>query len=454
MTDSEAGKVSQQPHVAAGLVALTPDEAHSLAMKLHKCGLLDEAEMLFRRILDAAPDMVDALHFLALICHQKSRIDEAVGLIERVIAIDPTNADAYNNLGNMLEGLGRVTDAEVCYRKAIAANANHAPAHNNLGVMLLSQLKADEAIELYRRAVALEPDSADFHYNLGNALRKSGELQGAVDAYRGALSRNQHHDGAWQGLARSFLLADRRDLAKEAYEEWLRVETGNPGISFLLSACTGEGAPARAPETFVQKVFDNMADTFDSHLASLNYRAPNLLVEALTPVLPAPEGNLDILDAGCGTGLCGPLLRPYARKLTGVDLSSGMLAKAAGRKMYDDLYQAELTVFIGHYPEAFDVIASADTLCYFGDLDEVFRSAATALKPGGFFSFTLEDAGNDVTAPRLNVHGRYMHPWKYVDKNLMAAGFRVHSYSPVVLRSEGGDPVAGHLVVACKRGEV
>ena len=437
MTECDADKAAEDTNVPAGSVTLSPDEAQSLAMKLHKCGLLDEAEILFRRILEAAPDTVDAMHFLALICHQKSRIDEAVGLIERVIALDPTNADAYNNLGNMLEGLGRGADAEACYRKAIAANPGHAPAHNNLGVMLMSQLKAAEAVEIYRHAIELAPDSADFHYNLGNALRKSGDLQGAVDAYRGALSRDQHHDGAWQGLARSFLLADRRDLAKEAYEEWLRVETGNPGISFLLSACTGEGAPDRAPESFVREVFDNMADSFDAHLASLDYRAPNLLVEALAAALPPPEANLDILDAGCGTGLCGPLLRPYARKLTGVDLSSGMLAKAAGRKTYDDLYKAELTAFISQHTEAFDVIASADTLCYFGELGQVFGSAAHALKPGGFFSFTLEDAGIEVTDPDLNVHGRYMHPWTYVDKNLTASGLTSALICP------GGSPERG-----------
>ena len=39
--------------------------------------------------------------------------------------------------------------------------------------------------------------------------------------------------------------------------------------------------------------------------------------------------SLDVLDAGCGTGLCGPLVAPYARRLVGVDLSEAMLARPA-----------------------------------------------------------------------------------------------------------------------------
>ena len=35
-----------------------------------------------------------------------------------------------------------------------------------------------------------------------------------------------------------------------------------------------------------------------------------------------------ILDAGCGTGLCGPLLRPLAARLVGVDLSEKMVELA------------------------------------------------------------------------------------------------------------------------------
>ena len=52
--------------------------------------------------------------------------------------------------------------------------------------------------------------------------------------------------------------------------------------------------------------------------------------------------RLDVLDAGCGTGLCGALVAPFARRLLGVDLSEGMLAHAMEKSVYHELFKAKL----------------------------------------------------------------------------------------------------------------
>ena len=201
-------------------------------------------------------------------------------------------------------------------------------------------------MEAYRRAVELAPESADYRYNMGNALRKSGEIGEAVDAYQQAVNLNPDHTGARQGLARTLLQVGRRDEAAEVFEDWLRKEPGNPVISYLKAACLGDNVPDRTPDAYVQQIFDDLADSFDAHLVeNLDYRAPGLIYDALAAEIPLPAADLDILDAGCGTGLCDPLLRPYARRLVGVDLSAKMLTKAAGRKTYDDLVKYELTEF-------------------------------------------------------------------------------------------------------------
>ena len=440
---------TQEP-LSANSITLTVEEAQHIAGQLQLKGVLPQAERLYRQIIASEPDNQITLYFLSGLCCRQNQTDEALSLIERVIALDPGNADAHSNRGIILERLGRSGEAQASYRTAVAVNPDHAPAHNHLGVQLSVQGKTDEAIELYRRAVELAPDAADYRYNLGRALRSSGDLQGAVDAYRGTLERNLHHSGAWEGLAWTFILADRRDLARQAYEDWQRVEPDNPAIGFLLSACTGEGVPSRAPESYVRKLFDSMADTFDSRLAHLEYKAPELLCKALAASLGTPDGSLDILDAGCGTGLCGVLLRPFARHLAGVDLSPGMLAMAAARNIYDDLFQAELTTYMGSHSDRYDVIASADTFCYFGDLNPVFEAAAGALHPGGYLAFTLEDGGNDGEEPKLHLKERYMHPLGYVERSLAAFGLVVLTKSAVFLRNEEGKPVAGHLVVAQK----
>ena len=433
-------------------VTLEIDEALHLALKLHKGNSLAEAERLYGRILESAPDNLNALHFLGLLCHQQNRYDEAAALIGRIIALAPDNADAHNNLGNVLEGLGRGMEAEACYRKAITLYPDHGPAHNNLGVVLMARNQAGEAVEAYRRATALAPDSAEFRYNMGNALRKSGDLDAAISAYREAIILAPGYAVALQGLARTYLLANRHEEAADVFEKWLSKDPGNPVILFLQAACLGHGAPDRAPNHYVEQVFDDLADSFDTHLVKhLDYRAPTLLLKALAAALPAPTATLDILDAGCGTGLCAPPLRPYARYLAGVDLSAGMLAKAKGRMAYDDLIQGELTDYLDQKSKAFDIIASADTLCYFGALEPVFKAAAGALKSDGFLAFTLEDAEDETKSFQLNPHGRYVHSRSYVRSALETAGLDIHSISSANLRKENGEPVSGQVVVSRKR---
>jgi predicted TPR repeat methyltransferase len=159
------------------------------------------------------------------------------------------------------------------------------------------------------------------------------------------------------------------------------------------------------------------------------------------------------LDAGCGTGLCGPLIAPYVSRLTGVDLSAGMLAKAHGRGVYDELVKGELTAYLASQTDAFDVIVSADTLVYFGPLEPVFGAASRALRSGGLLIFTVEDAVDGAEQGyRINPHGRYSHTRAYLNRTLPAAGLAVAALEPAVLRKEGGNPVAGLLVTARKPG--
>ena len=369
-------------------------------------------------------------------------------MIQRIISADPENADAHNNLGNVFDGMGRMKEAEACYRNAVALNPDHAPALNNLGVMLMARKAITEALAAYHRAVNLSPNISNFRYNLGNALRKCGQIDEAVASYRKAVELEPTHVGAWQGLSRTLVDAGRREEAAGVFNEWIEKDPKNPIALYQQAACLGLEAPDRAPDAFVQKTFDDMAGRFDDHLQKkLDYRAPQLIVEALVELLPPPNESLGILDAGCGTGLCGPLIKPYARKLVGVDLSAGMLVRARGSGTYDELVQAELTGFLQSQKDAFDLILSVDTLCYFGELTSVLSGAAQALRPGGVLAFTLEDAGDATDNWQLNPHGRYAHSQRYITQRLKDAGFAVTRIDSVVLRKEGGEPVNGQLVV-------
>jgi predicted TPR repeat methyltransferase len=215
----------------------------------------------------------------------------------------------------------------------------------------------------------------------------------------------------------------------------------------MLAACSGKDVPARASDAYVERTFDGFAASFDAKLAQLGYRAPQLVAAALADAGLEPRKRLAVLDAGCGTGLCGPLLAPYAARLVGVDLSAGMLAQARGRGVYDEVVKEELTAYLAGQPAAYDLIASADTLVYFGALEAVVGAAARALRPGGLLVFTVEEAevAESCDGYRIQPHGRYGHRLDYVERVLGDAGLTPRS-SRAELRLEAGVPVAGLVV--------
>ena len=114
----------------------------------------------------------------------------------------------------------------------------------------------------------------------------------------------------------------------------------------------------------------------------------------------------------------------------------------------DQLVEAELSAWLSGQQRTCDLIVSADTLCYFGVLHEVFAAAAGALRPGGWFVFTVEKAGDDVADAQLGPSGRYGHSGSYVRHALMSVGFTAIEAASGVLRREAGREVDGLQVSA------
>jgi predicted TPR repeat methyltransferase len=171
-------------------------------------------------------------------------------------------------------------------------------------------------------------------------------------------------------------------------------------------------------------------------------------------VIVEVDNALSILDAGCGTGLCGPLLKPLAKTLCGVDLSFNMLKLAKERNAYDDLVCMDLVTYINKYDNKFDIIVSADTLIYFGELKEVLSAVVIALKPDGFFMFSLEKLIDEFTplGYKLEVHGRYTHNQSYIETKIKEAGLELVSLTQAVLRKELTRQIDGWIVTVKKLG--
>ncbi|PKO57492.1 MAG: hypothetical protein CVU25_07895 [Betaproteobacteria bacterium HGW-Betaproteobacteria-19] len=431
------------------------DDALAFATRLHRIGELDAAETVYRRVLEAVPDHPDALNFLGIARHQRGHTGEAIALMQRSLELQPDATGVWNNLGNILLDRGRFDDAAALYERCVELNPDDPVVHNNLGVLRRSQGRVVEAEAAYRRVLELDPKNIDAHNNLGNLLADIGRIEEAVRHYCESIALMPSNPDARKMLGYAYYMLGRFDEATAFYRAWVAEEPDNPTARHHLAACTGENVPERATDTYVESVFDSFADSFDAKLSALTYRAPQLVAEAVDQVYGKGGQALDILDAGCGTGLCGPLLAPHARSLVGIDLSAPMLSKARERKVYDQLIKAELTAFLeGAAASSHDLVVSADTLCYFGALDAVFAGVHHVLKAEGVLVFTVEllDAAENADCSyRLAPHGRYVHHPQYVVAALEAAGFGEISRTEAALRNEGGKPVPGLLFRARKK---
>ena len=428
-------------------------DALQVATQLHRAGHHADAQEIYRRVLALAPDHPDALHFMGVLAHDQGRDEEALRLLARSVELVPDHAGFCSNYGNLLLDNERFEDAERQYRQALALDPDRPDALHNYAVLCKALRRYPEAERRLLRAIELAPEFSEARNTLAGLYFRQGRIEEAVTQACEALVREPSNAFTREMLGNAHCRLGQPERAAQIYREWLAEEPDNPKALHHLAACTGEGVPARASDAYVQCIFDHFSKSFDSRLALLEYRAPTLVGEAVAACVGEPAADLDVLDAGCGTGLCAALLKPFARTLTGVDLSQGMLGKARGRRVYDALHQAELCAYMRQHPGGYDLIVSADTLVYFGALDEAMAAAAAALRPGGWLCFTVEALGAGEAADyRLQHHGRYAHSRAYLEALWGSADLAGLRSEPVVLRLDAGEPVAGWLVLAQRPG--
>lgn len=335
--------------------------------------------------------------------------------LRRALELRPGHAETHYKLANACKERGKLTEAERHYLAALALDPSHAEAHNNLGAALQLMQRAEAAQANYRRAIALKPGLSQPYLNLGRLLQQLGKASEARACYVQALA---------QGLDRGV-------------------------FQHLLDAAQG-ARTAQAPPAYVRATFDSFAQQFDRHLVdTLDYRIPDMLSSAVREL--SPPAQMDILDLGCGTGLCGDCLRDLARRMVGVDLAPKMLELARGRGCYQELAQAEIGQYLPSQARAsFDLVVAADVLIYIGDIGQVVCEVARVLRPGGWFAFSIEQPSQACDNYRLEQSGRYAQSLVYVRNLAHEHGFTERSCQNVAIRKHGTQALSGQLLVLQK----
>ncbi len=363
-----------------------------------------------------------ALHSAGVQAFRAGHLEMAANLISQAIAANGRMPDFHYNLAIVLRAQHKLKAAAQSYQRAILLKPDYADAHNNLGNVWKALGKRDKARASFERALQCRPGNADTHYNLGILCSDSSDRDGAVRHFHLCLD----HD-----------------------------PDDSRGVRMLLAQLGLADVPQRTPPAQLLNIYDVRSRFWDGESS---YFGHELVAEGLQAC--AADSKMDILDIGCGTGLVGAQVRRLAGRLDGVDISLAMLEKARGKNIYDGLVQADLVSFMSDHKGGYDAILGAATLIHFGDLRAIFQAAATCLRDGGLFVFTVfsgeadnvgEAGGTDFSVAAnkdLARSGCFTHSAGYVDRLAPESGFSVQTLKNAVHElDQDGNPVPGLLVV-------
>lgn len=134
------------------------------------------------------------------------------------------------------------------------------------------------------------------------------------------------------------------------------------------------------------QLFDNKADSYDDWYQTAAGRFVDRIEREAVFSYLEPQAGMSVLDIGCGTGNYALALARKGLKVTGVDISPAMLARARAKAEAESLEVEFLQADAGQLPfpdNCFDGVLSVSALEFLPDLHAALREAYRVLKPGG-----------------------------------------------------------------------
>ncbi|MGN6369220.1 MAG: methyltransferase domain-containing protein [Phycisphaerae bacterium] len=455
----------------------------------------DEAVAVLRGATELAPADWRILNNLAVVLERARRPADAIAAARASLDLHVRQPEVWLHLANMLKASGDLPAADAAYAQALELEPASPIGWQMLGLLRQEQRRFRDAIDCFLKCARNGNTSPAIFGVLGQLFHQVGEFSKSLHAYRAAAEMdpanptytrmrnrvaflvamidNVNVDAALQEyLANTAADAPAEDrdtalllhhafsllsgfghtaAAARVGQKRLDLQPASPSAAYLLKALSGDQSILRSPDDYLVEYFDAFAPGFDQQLTGLlGYSVPHQLCELLLPRIAGRK--LDILDVGCGTGLCGVEIAAAAQTLTGIDLSPKMLEIARSRGLYHHLFCDEITRFLHGTSAAADLLLAADVLIYFGELRPLFQGFARVLRPGGLVALSVETA--DAPQFRLLPSGRFGHNAEYVRRTAAAYGLELLEARAATLRLEAATPVRGELLVFQLRGTI
>ena len=447
-------------------------------------GNYEAAEQALRKTLELQPGHVQAQISLARVLSHRGQAAAAINHLTELLATHPGNRRAQVTLIETLLHVGRTEEAATQCSQLLAET----PADPGL-LALLGRAKIElgdheAARELFEQLLGMNSSNPVAVLGLGHCDRLAGRNRAALAQYEKACELAPANPACWFNRGIVAISLNDMDSAADFLQECFRLNPRdvNAGSqlasvyrhqrklpeSVAVSRRVLEADPDNARARFYVEAFENeqkqaavqripravaeatysqrdVGRHFESSLkGGLEYRAPELLDRAVRHAIGDQRTDLDILELGCGTGLCGSRFADIAHSLVGTDVSASMLDVAREKQAYTTLEVADLADVLAREPGQFDLVIAMDVLCYFGDLGDIFAGCGRVLRDSGIFALSVEKPDHDEPW-QLHPYGHFVHSLDHLRACAGKHGFEELHAEETVLRREALEERIGYI---------
>ena len=403
-----------------------------LAKTYFESGNTNAAINTYNQILAKNQENDKARFFLAQLYYEIEDYNKSESHYLHLYQKNKLDISVINNLGRLYEQANNLDKAIDFYSKALELNNKLAITQRNLARLFLKKFKTtdqkeyiDKTVHTLNKAIEIEPGHPEPFFELGKIYNLLKDTDKAIEYFNQALNMDIPED---------FKNAEEFRLAAK----------------YFLSSVNNPDNYDKDKKDFIADLFDDYADKFDKHLVEgLEYKTPVLISEKISSLL-STDNKLNIIDLGCGTGLCAPFLSKYSKNLTGIDLSAKMIEKAKALNIYDNLIVGEITEELLSLNHSYNLVVAADVFVYIGGLSDIFSASYKKMETNGLFIFSTELHNDEKEEYRLFDSGRYKHSISYLNNLAEKYNFEIICNEECTLRKEHGIPVIGTLSVLKK----
>ena len=367
--------------------------------------------------------------------------EEALKKVNNLLKIKPNNADLHNNKGIILRALKKYNDALKCYKDAIIIDKNNPIYFNNRGNLYWDMGEEKLADKDYNKSLDINPKYYDALINLIK-LRQYQELhEEAENLCLKALEINKNNNMAFKLLGISQINQKKIDLGIKNLKISQKIKFDR-SIEHQIDILKGKEVDT-TPMEFIENTFDHYANKFDHHLINiLNYSVPNFIEKELNLIDKKIKFE-NVIDLGCGTGLCGKFLKNKSSNLIGIDISPRILEKADKKNIYDKLICSNFIDYLKKTSSQFDLFVAADVFIYTGEISETFDLIKKRATKESYFIFSTEtlNQGNY----KLQESGRFSHSENYIKQKSIENSMILISKKDIKVRKEKNKWINGHL---------